>query len=63
LRNPDKIVLKYVGDGTHIPGIPSRDLTAAEVDKFGLTDLIASGLYVEIKAERRRATRPQEDTQ
>ena len=38
--------LVYIGEGIVITGIPPRDLTAAEVDKFGGIDaLIETGLY------------------
>ncbi|MGW8177400.1 MAG: hypothetical protein ACWGQW_01170 [bacterium] len=39
--------LKYVGDGTSLPGVPARDLTPDEVKKFGKTKLIKTGLYKE----------------
>jgi hypothetical protein len=42
--------LKYVGRGEFLPGVPSRDLTAAEVDRCGGVEyLVGSGLYLEIK--------------
>jgi hypothetical protein len=42
--------LKYVGRGEFLPGVPSRDLTAAEVDTLGGVEyLVGSGLYVEVK--------------
>ena len=28
-------MLRYVGDGTEVPGVPPRDLTAEEEDQFG----------------------------
>lgn len=39
--------LKYVGDGTQLGNVPTRDLTPAEVAKFGKAWLLKSGLYVE----------------
>lgn len=42
--------LKYIGRGSFLPGVPSRDLNAEEVKRFGGSDyLIGSGLYVETK--------------
>lgn len=41
----DAIVMKYVGDGTQLPGVPTRDLTRAEVWQFGEKRLLLSGLY------------------
>jgi len=29
------VMLRYVGDGTEVPGVPPRDLTAAEAAIFG----------------------------
>jgi len=37
--------LKYIGKGTFLVGVPSRDLTAEEVKKFDADWLLASGLY------------------
>jgi hypothetical protein len=37
--------MKYIGDGTHIPGVPARDLTDEEVREYGEARLLASGLY------------------
>jgi hypothetical protein len=46
--------LKYIGRGSFIPGVPSRDLSAAEVKLFGgMEYLIGSGLYVETKRRLR----------
>ena len=46
----DKIVLKYVGKGRTVPGIPARDLTQADVDKFaGKHRLLKYGWWVEVK--------------
>ena len=44
-----KLFLKYIGDGSYIPGIPARDLSESEAKLVNLDDLIASGLYEEIK--------------
>jgi hypothetical protein len=48
-------MLKYIGNGSFIPGIPARDLTTDEVQEYardyefkgkrGADGLIASGLY------------------
>lgn len=43
--------MKYIGNGSFIPGIPARDLTAAEVKKHGQSVLLKSGLY------KKRATK------
>ncbi len=41
------IILKYIGQGSYIPGIPDRDLTAADVAATGMTEkeLLKTGLY------------------
>lgn len=36
--------MRYVGNG-FLVGIPSRDLSAEEVDRFGLEMLLGTGLY------------------
>ena len=48
----DKLVLSYVGEGRWLPGVPSRDLTEADMDEFELDGdaLIESGMYVRAKA-------------
>ena len=46
--------LKYVGKGDYIPGIPARDLTAAEVRKYGEERLLKSKLYI-------KAAKPQKE--
>lgn len=44
----EPIVLKYVGHGAWLGGVPNVDLTQAQIDASGYTceQLIASGLYV-----------------
>ena len=44
-----KPYLKYIGDGSYVPGIPARDLSEGEVDQYTLEDLLATGLYEEVK--------------
>ena len=39
-------MLKYIGNGW-IHGIPARDLSDEEVQKYGKKQLIESGLYIE----------------
>ena len=43
----DEVVLRYVGTGDFMPGIPDRDLTAGDVAECGLSieELMATGLY------------------
>lgn len=39
-------MLKYVGDGSFVPGLPARDLTDAETEKAGgEKTVLATGLY------------------
>lgn len=42
-------MMKYVGQGSFLPGVPARDLTAGEVKKFGEEELLASGLYEKVQ--------------
>ncbi len=41
--------MKYVGKGSFLVGVPARDLNASEVKKFGISRLLESGLYEEVK--------------
>ncbi len=43
--------LRYVGGG-FFAGVPARDLTAEEADKFGRAMLLRSGLYVADQPEK-----------
>lgn len=38
-------MLKYIGNGQFIPGVPARDLTDAEAKQYGEIGLLRSGLY------------------
>ena len=50
-----KIVLKYIGWG-FLPGIPARDLSAEDVERYSDKDaLIATGLYAEPEKPKRKA--------
>lgn len=53
--------VRYVGKGAWLVGVPARDLSADEVKRFGLDELIASGLYEEIK-RKPKAQESAEDT-
>ena len=44
-------MLRYKGNG-FIAGVPARDLTEAEVKKFGKDKLIQSGVYQEVRKPR-----------
>jgi hypothetical protein len=44
--------MKYIGNGNFLPDIPARDLTPAEVKKYGGKEkLLATGLYAEFEKE------------
>jgi hypothetical protein len=49
--------MKWTGKG-FLPGIPARDLTAAEVAQYGEKLLLASGLYVPDAVAGKRADKP-----
>lgn len=61
--------LIYVGQGQYYVGVPARDLTEEEVERFGRAWLLAIGLYREPDeakekpkpAENKRAAGPQEN--
>jgi len=46
------IYLKYTGTGALV-GVPARDLTKAEADKYAVDFLISTGLYEFAKPERK----------
>lgn len=39
------VYLKYVGDGSSLPGVPAMDLSIEEAASFDEALLLASGLY------------------
>lgn len=45
-------MLKYIGDGSALPGLPARDVSEAEILASGYTlkEILASGLYQSIDA-------------
>ena len=45
----DKIVLIYIGDGTQLGEVPTRNLTQDEANTFGRDWLLKSGLYADPK--------------
>lgn len=53
-------MLKYIGGGYYVVGIPKRDLTDEEVVKFGEDFLLRTGLYE--REKRRRVQKPKEET-
>lgn len=40
-------MLKYIGNGSFVVGVPARDLTTQEAKKFGVDRLLGTGLYIE----------------
>lgn len=52
-------MLRYIGDGAFLPGVPARDLTAEEVEASGGADaLIASGLYAKAGPKKKSLAEP-----
>jgi hypothetical protein len=53
-----KIAMKWLGNGFYL-GVPARDLSAQEVERFGRDFLLALGLYKEINPPKpKRAKEP-----
>lgn len=51
-------MLIYTGKGSWFPGIPARDLTAEEVEKFGGVEyLLSLGLYEQPTPKKQGATK------
>lgn len=48
-------MLKYIGKGDFLPGVPARDLSEAEVTEHGAKRLLKSGLYARPKPARKPA--------
>lgn len=55
-----KIAMKYKGNGFYV-GVPARDLSAQEVERFGRDFLLALGLYEEEKPKPKRAEEPKQE--
>lgn len=52
-------MLRYIGNGAWLPGVPRRDLTEAEAAALGgAGTLCATGLYEEIVEPEREETAP-----
>jgi len=45
-------MLRYIGKG-YLVGVPAKNLTSEEVEKYGKRRLLESGLYIEIKKSRK----------
>ncbi|GIK42447.1 MAG: hypothetical protein BroJett011_62800 [Chloroflexota bacterium] len=41
-------MLKYIGQGAFLPGVPARDLSAEEAKEYGEARLLKSGLYKKV---------------
>ena len=50
--------LKYIGDGSFLPGVPARDLSEKEVKEFDEQVLLNSGLYVRSAVYDRKMDTP-----
>ena len=49
--------MEYIGKGDALIGVPARDLTAAEVKKYGKEVLIKSGLYKIKRTTKKKVTK------
>lgn len=57
----EEIVLKYIGSGAILPGVPARDLTKEEVREHGgIAELVRTGLYERV-ATKEQADEPKKD--
>ncbi len=56
--------LKFVGKaGSGIPGIPGRDLSNEEVDRYGEEELLKSGLYEKMSGASRPKSKRSEKSE
>lgn len=48
------IILKYIGDGSFLPGVPDRDLSDADVVATGMEveELVQTGLWVKADLDK-----------
>lgn len=53
-------VLRYIGKGTHLHGVPARDLYREELKYYDIPALLLSGLYVEVKEPPKKADKVEE---
>lgn len=53
-------MLRYIGQGAAIVGVPARNLTDEEVKRFGKKRLLKTGLYVPVRAVRPKDKEPDE---
>jgi len=53
--------LEYIGDGSFLPGVPSRNLTANEAKHYGHKRLIDSGLYRPIEKKMNKQAEEREN--
>lgn len=56
-------MLRYIGQGAAIVGIPARNLTDEEVKRFGKSRLLKTGLYVQVRASRPKEDEPEQEEQ
>lgn len=54
--------MKYIGNGNAIVGVPARDLTPEEVEKFGEAFLLESGLYEREKEKPAKVYKKQQES-
>ena len=52
-----RVGMKYIGNGFFVVGVPARDLSVDEVEKFGEAFLLKSGLYKKVGATRKTTTK------
>ena len=60
----DQIKYRYTGDGDYIPGIPARDLTAADLEalpKHLREGVDAAGIYEPVRSTCRSRTKKDGD--
>lgn len=56
--------MRYIGEGGFVAGVPARDLSAVEVEKYGKAFLLSTGLYQEVKTiKQKRAVKPKPVTE
>lgn len=53
--------MKYVGKGAWLPGIPARDLSDDEAQRFGEKRLLDSGLYEKERKQPAKAEKEEGD--
>lgn len=52
-----EVVYKYIGSGLYVPGVPARDLTEEEAERYGVTEGV---VYERVEASGKKRAKDEE---